>query len=212
MTPVGRPREFDADAALDQAMTLFWRDGYEGTSVNELADAIGVGKPSLYAAFGDKESLYLRALARYGERQRADALAVLDAESDARRAVERFLLGAVDTHLDPDRPAGCMVVAGTAMCDSAVVPERIRQAVREALHAGGTAIEARLARAQREQQIPITVDVAALATYFHTVLAGLSVQAKGHQCRAALRGVVQAALRAWPVAEAAPARRRRAGA
>ena len=88
MTPVGRPREFDADLALDRALELFWRNGYEGASINEIAEAMGVSKPSLYAAFGDKESLYLRALARYGERQRAVHARVLDAEPDARRAVE----------------------------------------------------------------------------------------------------------------------------
>lgn len=198
MTPVGRPREFDPDVALDHALLLFWRDGYEGASINRIADAMGLSKPSLYAAFGDKESLYLRALARYGERQRARFASVLDAEPDARTAVETFLRSMLDAHLDPDMPGGCMVVAGTTICDSPAVPQSIKLALHEALRSGAMAIEARLARAQRERQLPSSVDVAALATYFNTVLAGLSVQAKGNQCGEVLRAVIAAAMRAWP--------------
>ena len=203
MTPVGRPREFDPGVALDHALLLFWRDGYDGASVNRIADAMGVSKPSLYAAFGDKEALYLLALERYGERQRARFASVLDAEPDARTAVEKFPQCTVDAHLDPDTPGGCMVVAGTTICDSPGVPESIKQAVCAALRAGGTAIEARLARAQREGQLPASVDIAGLAAYFNTVLAGLSVQSKGQQCGEVLRAVVASAMQAWPVATAA---------
>lgn len=92
-----------------------------------------------------------------------------------------------------------MVVAGTTICDSPVVPQSIMQALCEALRSGATAIEVRLARAQRERQLPPSVDVAALAAYFNTVLAGLSVQSKGQQCGEALRAVIASAMQAWPV-------------
>ena len=205
MTPVGRPREFDPDVALDHALLLFWRDGYEGASVNRIADAMGVSKPSLYAAFGDKEALYLRALERYGERQRLRFATVLEAAPDARTAVETLLRSTLDAHLDPETPSGCMVVAGTTICDSPVVPPSIKQALCEALRSGATAIEARLARAQRERQLAASVDVAALAAYFNTVLAGLSVQSKGQQCGEVLRAVIASAMQAWPAAASATA-------
>jgi len=206
VTPVGRPREFDADLALDRALELFWRNGYEGASINEIADAMGVSKPSLYSAFGDKESLYLRALARYGERQRSVHARVLEAEPDARRAVESLLLSAVEALADPDKPSGCMVVSGTTSCTSPGVPESVKHALVEALHGGGRAIEARLARAKRDGQLPASTDVTALAVYFNTVLAGLSVQARGQQCAHLLREIVAPAMRAWPT-EVEPARK-----
>ncbi len=198
MSARGRPREFDLDATLDRALALFWRDGYEGASVNEIAEVTGVSKPSLYAAFGDKESLYLRALVRYAERQRTRHAHLLDEEPDGRRAVLAFLLSVVDAHTDPADPGGCMVVSGTTTCDGAAVPASVKQALCNALKVGGMAIEGRLLRAQREGQLAGTVDVAALATYFNTVLAGLGVQAKGQACREVLRGVVASAMTAWP--------------
>jgi len=198
MTERGRPRQFDVDDALDRALELFWRGGYSGASVNEIAAAMGVSKPSLYAAFGDKEALYLRALARYGALQWTAHSHILDAEPDARTAVERFLLTMVDAHADPARPGGCMVVNGATTCDSAAVPASVQQALRHALQSVARALEARLLRAKREGQLPRTANVRALATYFNTVLTGLSVQSKGQQRRKVLRGVVVSAMRAWP--------------
>ncbi len=200
MTPRGRPRQFDPDAVLDHALAVFWRDGYEGASINEIADATGVSKPSLYAAFGDKESLYLKALERYAEGRRQKQAVVLESEPDARKAIEAFLLSVVEAQLDPQTPGGCMVVTGATTSDGATVPESVRRAVRSTLEAGGQAIAQRLTRAQHEGQLSGDVDVLALATFFNTVLAGLGVQAKGRQCRDALRGVVTSAMRAWPTA------------
>ena len=201
VTRAGRPREFDVDLALERALELFWRSGYEGASINAIADAMGVSKPSLYAAFGDKETLYLRALARYGDRQQALHAAVLEGEPDARRAIETLMLSAVEMLAAPDMPTGCMVVVGATSCESPSVPDSVKQALCSALRAGGRAIEARLVRAQREQQLPPHVDVTALAVYFSTVLAGLSVQARGHQCSEVLREVVASTLRTWPTPE-----------
>jgi AcrR family transcriptional regulator len=198
VTRPGRPREFDLDLALDRALELFWRNGYEGSSVNDIAEAMGVSKPSLYAAFGDKEALYLRALARYGDRQQSLHARVLDQEPDARRAIENLMLSVVDQIATPGMPSGCMVVSGAWSCESPGVPASVKEALCNALRAGARALEARLARAQRERQLPPDVDVPALAVYFSTVLAGLSVQARGHQCSEVLRGVVAATMRAWP--------------
>ncbi len=196
----GRPREFALSDALDRALPIFWRDGYEGASVSELAEAMGISKPSLYAAFGDKEGLYLQALQRYGEQREAHRRHVLDAQPDARLAIESFLLSVVAAYTDPALPGGCMVVSGTSTCDGAAVPESVKQALCSALQVGASSIESRLERAQREGALAPTVDVAALATYFNTVIAGLGVQAKGGASRTALGEVVHAAMRAWPEA------------
>lgn len=198
VTRAGRPREFDADMALDRALDLFWRHGYEGVSVNDIADAVGISKPSLYAAFTDKETLYLRALARYGERQHARHAQLLESEPDARVAIEKLMQGAVDHLAEGEQPGGCMVVTGSTGCANPTVPESVKEALGEALRAGARAIEARLARAKREGQLDADVDVTALALFFYTAITGLSVQARGHRCADALRTVVKTTMRAWP--------------
>lgn len=202
MTRTGRPREFDSDLALERALDLFWRHGYEGASVSAIAQAMGVSKSSLYAAFGDKEALYLRALARYGERQQVMHAELLEAEPDARLAIEHLMLSALDQLAAPGQPGGCMVVTGATTCDNPGVPAPVKDALHHALRAGARAIEERLARAQREQQLGADVDIHALALFFHTTIAGLSVQARGHQCAAVLRSVVSTTMQAWPQAPA----------
>jgi AcrR family transcriptional regulator len=193
----GRPREFDADRALDRVLPVFWRDGFEGASVQALAEAAGVSKPSLYAAWGNKEALFLAALARYGERYGVERVAALEAESDGREAVRGFLYAVVDAYTDPTHPAGCLVVTGTTTCDSPAVPESVRHALCTALRAGADRLACRLARAQREGQLAADVSADALATYFNTLIAGLGVQAKGGASRESLRAVVDAAMGSW---------------
>jgi AcrR family transcriptional regulator len=196
----GRPREFDADIALDRVLPVFWRDGFEGASVQELADAAGVSKPSLYAAYGNKEALYLAALKRYADEHTADRVARLEAEPDAREAMRQFMRATVDTYTDRSHPSGCLVVTGTTTSDSAAVPEAVRNALCASMRAAASVLEARLARAQREGQLSHAVDPAALASYFNTVMAGLSVQAKAGAERDALLRVVDEAMRGWPAA------------
>ena len=194
----GRPREFDTNVALDRVLPVFWRDGFEGASVQALAEAAGVSKPSLYAAYGNKEALFLAALARYGERYGVERGDALEAEPDGREAVRGFLYAVVDAYTDPAHPAGCLVVTGTTTCDSPAVPEAVRSALCTALRAGAERLACRLARAQREGQLAADVSVDALATYFNTLIAGLGVQAKGGASRASLRAVVDAAMGGWP--------------
>jgi TetR/AcrR family transcriptional regulator, copper-responsive repressor len=193
----GRPREFDAASALDRVLPVFWRDGFEGASVQALADAAGVSKPSLYAAYGNKEALYLAALARYGERYGLEAGDALTAESDGREAVRGYLYAIVDAYTDPAHPAGCLVVTGTTTCDSPAVPDSVRSALCRALRAGADRLACRLARAQQDGQLAPTVAIPAMATYFNTLIAGLGVQAKGGASREELRGVVDAAMGIW---------------
>ncbi len=194
----GRPREFDAEIALDRVLPVFWRDGFEGASVQELAEAAGVSKPSLYAAYGNKEALYLAALKRYADAHTADRVARLEAEPDGREAMRQFMRTTVVTYTDRSHPSGCLVVTGTTTSDSAAVPEAVRNALCGSMRAAATVIELRLARAQRDGQLSASADPAALAAYFNTVMAGLSVQAKAGADREALLSVVDEAMRGWP--------------
>jgi len=193
----GRPREFCPDAALDRVLQVFWRDGFEGASVQALAEAAGVSKPSLYAAWGNKESLYLAALRRYQEFHGASLEAQLEAEPDIRMAIHGYLRSMVDAYTERSHPSGCLVVAGTTGCESEGVPEAVRGALCEALHASGAVVERRLSRARDDGQLPPEADVQALATYVSTLVLGLSVQARAGVSRAALFGVVDEAMSRW---------------
>jgi AcrR family transcriptional regulator len=198
----GRPRGFDPDQALDRALEVFWRDGFQGASLSTLTAAMGINKPSLYAAFGDKEALYLKALQRYAEREHACSFDAMQSEPDARRAMDTLLHSIVQFLTDRSRPGGCFVVTGSADCGVSGTPEAVQQALHQALRAGESAIKERLERARDECQLPKGADLSALATYFAAVISGLSVQARSGAPRAKLEAAVRVAMQAWP----APAR------
>lgn len=193
----GRPREFCPDAALDRVLEVFWREGFEGASVQALADAAGVSKPSLYAAYGNKEAIYLAALHRYREFHRAALEGRLEAEPDVRVAIHTYLRSMVDSYTERSHPSGCLVVTGTSGCESDGVPDAVREALCDAVHASGAVLERRLARARDEDQLPPDVDVPALATYFSTLVLGMSVQARAGASRSTLFGVVDEAMARW---------------
>ena len=109
--PKGRPREFDTEKALDTALLLFWRHGYEGTSVADLTKAIGINVPSLYSAFGNKEELFRKVVARYVQKP-ASYLPTALKEPTARRAAEKLLNSAIDMVMHPGHPNGCLLVHG----------------------------------------------------------------------------------------------------
>src|SRR5919106_255484 len=112
---VGRPRAFDKDEALDQAMEVFWRKGYEGASLSDLTKAMGINPPSLYAAFGNKEGLLNAALDRYAE-QRKGFLRTAFGEPTARKVAECLLRGVAEFHTDPANPPGCLFTQGGLAC------------------------------------------------------------------------------------------------
>lgn len=193
--PVGRPRAFDIDKALDRALEVFWRKGYEGTSLPALTKAMGINRPSLYAAFGNKENLFRKALDRYTEGPAAYVYEALN-EPTARAVVERLLRGAVDLLTDPRNPPGCLMVQGALSCGEAADPIRQELASRRA--AGMAAIRQRLERARADGDLPAHADPADLARYLATVIHGMAVQAAGGASRDELLRVAETALRAWP--------------
>jgi AcrR family transcriptional regulator len=190
---LGRPREFDPDEALDKAMLVFWRKGYEGTSLADLTEAIGINRPSLYAAFSNKEELFRRACERYGER--ADHLRKACALPTAREAVEAFLHGAADNMIHPER-AGCMLV--TSCLAGSEESEGVRRVLSDARRASVELWRARFERAVQEGDLPPDAHPAALANYVMAISHGMTVHARGGATREELRHVADLALRAWP--------------
>jgi AcrR family transcriptional regulator len=167
---MGRPRAFDRDKALDRALHVFWARGYEGTSIADLTEAMGINPPSLYAAFGNKEALFRQALDRY-EARRDEIMAEAFAAPTAREAMTRLLEGTADRLSDKDKPRGCLMVQG-ALCGG----EECETVKRDlaARRAGGEAlIRERLRRARREGDLPSDADPVALARFLSTVLQGM---------------------------------------
>jgi AcrR family transcriptional regulator len=193
---MGRPRSFDIDRALDRALQVFWRKGYEGTSLSDLTQAVGVNRPSLYAAFGDKEALFRKALDRYLNGPAAYTQEALK-EPRARGVVERLLRGAADLNSAPRNPGGCLTVQGALACGEAA--ESVRQELAAYRAAGEAALRRRFRRAKSEGDLSATVNPADLARYVATIVYGMAVQAAGGASRDQLQHVVEMALRTLPL-------------
>ncbi len=175
---LGRPRAFDPDVALERAMHVFWAKGYEGASLSDLTQAMRINRPSLYAAFGNKEQLFRKVLDRYASGPLAYFGQALEAPK-ARDVVEQILFGAARMASDPRLPAGCLMVQGALACgDSAGSVQKETTARRAA---------SEIALRRRE-----------LASYVMTVLQGMAVQGANGARRNQLRRIAQIALRAWP--------------
>jgi AcrR family transcriptional regulator len=192
---MGRPRSFDLDRALDRALQVFWRKGYEGTSLSDLTKAMGINRPSLYAAFGDKEALFRKALDRYVDGPAAYTQEALKAPT-AHAVVERLLRGAVDLNTAPRSPGGCLMVQGALAGGAAA--DSIRQDLIACRAAGEAALRRRLEHAKSIGDLPIDTDPADLARYVATIIYGIAVQAAGGASRDQLQRVVKITLRALP--------------
>jgi len=190
----GRPREFDIDQSLDRAVQVFWRQGFEGTAISDLTEALGINRPSLYAAFGNKEALFRRALDRYTGRTARYVPESLD-QSTARAVVEHLLRGAVDATTGRGSPRGCLGVQGALV--SSPDNDPVRRKLASWRRAGEAAIRARLVRAREEGELPAGADPADLARWVTTVIQGVAVQAAGGASRRQLHRVVEMTLRGW---------------
>ncbi|MFE0102024.1 TetR/AcrR family transcriptional regulator [Streptomyces sp. NPDC059009] len=193
----GRPRTFDREAALAAATRLFWQRGYEGTSIGELTEAMGIRPGSLYAAFGDKKSLFGEVLDSYG-RSPAGAFAgvALQEEPTAYGAFARILREAAAIYPDPAHPAGCLAIS--AATNVTVQDTDVRHLLRDLRNKNVAGFEARLREARRAGELPAGASPRALADYFATVLQGLSQRAQDGATAAELGAVAELALAAWP--------------
>jgi AcrR family transcriptional regulator len=193
---MGRPRSFDLDRALDRALHVFWQKGYEGTSLTDLTKAVGVNRPSLYSAFGDKKALFRKALDRYLNGPAAYTQEALK-EPTARAVVERLLRGASDLNAAPRNPGGCLMVQGALACGEAA--DSIRQELVACRATGEAALRRRFERAKSESDLPADVNPADLARYIATIIYGIAVQAAGGTSRSELQRVVEMAMRTLPM-------------
>lgn len=191
----GRPRQFDREAALDIALKLFWQHGYEGASVAQLAKAMGINAPSLYAAFGCKETLFVEAVKRYGDLHCAFYPEVL-AQETAYDVARKMLEEEVELITKHDHPNGCLIVLGALVTSPG--SEAIRAQVSAMRNMGEQWLCDRFKRAKKEGDLPENADPAALACYIMTLNSGLAVQAKSGVSKKQLKQVVEIALRNWP--------------
>ena len=192
---LGRPRAFCAEAALRAAMRVFWSKGYEGASLSELTKAMGINRPSLYAAFGSKEALFRSALDLYG-REKTGFMADALSAPTARGVAERALIGALEAQTSPGEPTGCLLVIHAVACG--VDGEAARAAVLACHAAGDAALLARFEQAKQEGDIPETVEPKDLVRLLAALLQGLAVQAGAGIPRTDLERLVRTALQVWP--------------
>jgi AcrR family transcriptional regulator len=196
MANIGRPREFDRGAALEAAMLAFWRKGFAATSMNDLCDAMDVRSPSLYAAFGSKEALYLEAIQHYVRTFGPPVWNGLAEGATARAGVQNLLLAATESLPESHvTPAGCMA---TLAAVSDEWPAGIADVVRKIRVEMLGRLRSRLQAGVANGELPPTTDIDALSRFYLSVYQGMAVQARDGAAAAELRGVVAAAMAAWP--------------
>lgn len=192
---MGRHREFDVEKALDAALCVFWRKGYEGASYADLTEATGVERPALYSAFGNKEALFRQVLDRYYERYLDYIPKALDLPTS--REVAAFILSsAIDLHTRFPTHRGCLGINGVLAGSDESEP--VRQALIDARAVGEMQLRERFERAKAEGDLPETAKPAALAAFLLAVGHGMAVQAKAGFSRDMLEAVAEQALSTWP--------------
>jgi AcrR family transcriptional regulator len=196
MTVIGRPREFDRDAALEAAMLLFWRKGFATTSMNDLCDAMGVRSPSLYAAFGSKEALYLEAVEHYVRTQGPPVWGKLAEGATVRAGIENLMMASAEI-LPKSRatPAGCMAMLAAVGDEWPAGIARVVKKVR--LEVLGT-LRSRLETAVAKGELPAATDIDGLSRFYLSIYQGMAIQARDGATQAELRAVAAAAMAAWP--------------
>lgn len=192
----GRPRAFDREAALAQAMRLFWIKGYEATSIADLTNALGVGSTSLYAAFGSKDELYAEAMRLYSATYEHLVLGRFRQAVTARKAAFAYLWDSAMamTGADCGLPHGCMVTLATVGSDGHADLDDLMRATR-----GGAfdVLMSRLERAVAEGELPESLDIAKLARFLQTVQSGMAIRARDGAERAELQAVAEMTMAGW---------------
>lgn len=199
----GRPRTFCTEKALDSAMQVFWRKGYEGASMVDLTSAMGINSPSLYAAYGSKEGLFRAVLERY-EARRDQFMSEVFAAATAKDVASLFLHGVADFAADTggQNPPGCLLLQSGMTCGDSDIPDELarHRAIKE------KALCERFLRARAEGDLPENTDPAALARYVMAVSNGMCVQAASGATLEDLHAVADVALSSWPVSAKARTR------
>jgi AcrR family transcriptional regulator len=189
---MGRPRGFDEDAVLEAAMRVFWEKGYEGATMADLTEAMGINRSSMYAAFGDKESVFHLVMERYREGRMTPIRQALSQPS-LREVIAGLIHGTAEFLSIPGNPRGCLLIQGALACGTDAEP--VKQTMIEWRKSGEAALRKRLQRAQSEGELPAEIQPADFARYLSSVMAGLCIQAVNGATRAELRRAAEIALR-----------------
>ncbi len=191
----GRPREFCVDAALSAALGVFWSKGYEGASLSDLTEAMGITRPSLYAAFGNKEALFRKALDLYEREKLAFMSEALQAPT-ARGVAERILTNALKMQTSASGPRGCLNVISSVACGEEAASIKAEVVKRRA--SSEAALIRRFEQARDDGDLSATVDPSSLVRYLMAVLQGMAVQAGSGVSRESLEQLVATTLSLWP--------------
>ncbi|KQM35858.1 TetR/AcrR family transcriptional regulator [Sphingomonas sp. Leaf10] len=195
VTTKGRPREFCVDNALAAALGVFWSKGYEGASMSDLTEAMGITKPSLYAAFGNKEALFHKALDLY-ENEKLEYTRDALKQPTARAVAEHFMRGAINAQMSSCDPKGCLGVISATACGAEAAS--IKADVIQRRASSQAALVERFEQAKRDGDLPDHVDISGLTSYLYAILQGMAVQAGSGATRAELERVVETSLMMWP--------------
>lgn len=172
---MARPRGFDIDEAVKRAMLLFWEKGYQATSLSDIQRDLDIGRASLYAAFGDKESLFLKALALYRERY-TSTLSVLDQDAPAMELLQKLFNRLAALYTGASTPQGCLVLAASLECGTA--QDTVGQAVSALIAYGEDKLQRTLMRAQKEGSLSRDADVKAIARFLMASSQGMAALAR----------------------------------
>ncbi len=195
MADKGRPRSFDRETALRAAMLKFWEKGFDGASLADLTAAMGINAPSLYAAFGSKEGLYLEALILYSGEVGVEIWSTLDKTPEVRRAFEQFLHATIDAYCQESVPRGCMIALDALHRTQS--SDKVCTVLRNCRHANIEILKKRLERGIRDGDIAMSVNCEAVATFYATVQNGMSILARDGGTRADLTAAARGAMAAW---------------
>lgn len=198
MTGAGRKRAFDKTEALDKAMRVFWDNGYAGTSLSDLTTSLGINKPSLYAAFGNKEQLFNATLDHYVQQYGADPLKQLREPADLPFAtrLENYLLAVVANNTHQDLPVGCFVVKCYCESGGNSLPEDADHALQRLRTSNEQTLTQFFVSEQQKGQLSSTLSPEALADYVLSQVYGISVMARSGKRCDELKSIVKTAVSA----------------
>ena len=185
---MARTKQFDERQALVSAMLVFWEKGYEGTSIHDLEQAMGLNRTSIYNTFGNKRAIFNRVMSCYKESVMAALFVELDNAPDIREGVRRLLNGALDNHFDEDNPGGCLVVL--SVLESGQHDAESQLAMQQTIHGLKNALQARLSKAKKAGELAKDLDVGSTATTISTTMAGMMVMGKANFTKASLKKTI----------------------